>query len=173
MEISVQAMASSGTTSFGSRNSVSVGVHHPLCLHTSYAPRTPLISFQLTSVDNYAMWNIAMIVSLLGKNKLGFIDGTCTKELVDESLRAVWGHVYVVVLAWIMNAVSKDLLRGAVYSSNAHQVWINLQERFDQPYGTQVFHILKQIHTQNQGTMGISQYFSKLCFLMGLNESYS
>lgn len=106
-----------------------------------------------------------MRISLLGKNILGFINDTCTRGSVEESLRTLWESVNVVVLARIMNTLSKDLLSGVVYSSEAHHVWIDLQERFDQSHGMQVFHLLRQIHTQNQWTMGISQYFSKLRFL--------
>lgn len=41
-----------------------------------------------------------------------------------------------VILAWIMNAVLKELLSGVVYSTNTNQVWQDPQERFDRPHGT-------------------------------------
>lgn len=64
-----------------------------------------------------------------------------------------------------MNSVSKDLLSSVVYSSNARQVWIDLQERFDQPHDIRVFHLLRHIYTLMQGSTRITQYFPKLHYL--------
>lgn len=88
-----------------------------------------------------------MKISLLRKNKLGFIDGSCSGESTEESLRGLWDCMNAIVIAWIINVVSKDLLSGVVYSTNAKQVWKDLQERFDKPHGTWVFHLLCQIYT--------------------------
>lgn len=92
-----------------------------------------LISFQLIGIENYAIWSCAMKISLLGKNKLGFIDRSCTWEIIEEPLRNLCNRVNT-ILAWIMNFVSKELLSGIVYSMNTYQVWQDLQERFDKPH---------------------------------------
>lgn len=36
-----------------------------------------LVSLQLIGSENYSVWNSAMGIKILGRNKLGFIDETC------------------------------------------------------------------------------------------------
>ncbi|XP_019267542.1 PREDICTED: uncharacterized protein LOC109244841 [Nicotiana attenuata] len=126
-----------------------------------------------------------MRVALLGRNKLGLVDGSCTKDKFPEILWNHWERVNAIVLSWIMNSVASGLLVDGARSFNLH----------------------KEIATLNQGTASVSVYFSKLkdlweefealvtfpgcdCaksrdfvihlqklklfqFLMGLNDSYS
>lgn len=37
----------------------------------------------------------------------------------------------VIVLLWLMNTVSEELLNGIVYTMSASIVWADLKERFD------------------------------------------
>ena len=67
-----------------------------------------------------------------------------------------------IVLSWIMNCVSKELLGGIVYSTNAAAVWKDLCERYDKIDGSHIFQLHKDIATISQGTSLISSYFSKL-----------
>ncbi|XP_069146882.1 uncharacterized protein [Solanum lycopersicum] len=61
-----------------------------------------------------------------------------------------------------MNCVSKELLGGIVYSTNAAAVWKDLCERYDKIDGSHIFQLHKDIATISQGTSLISSYFSKL-----------
>lgn len=44
-----------------------------------------------------------------------------------------------------MISVSRELLSGIVYASNAHQDWDNLKERFDKVDGSRIFFLHKEI----------------------------
>lgn len=46
--------------------------------HPSDTPGTNLIPHQLTGSENYSLWSRAMSIFLLAKNKIKFIDGTCS-----------------------------------------------------------------------------------------------
>lgn len=46
--------------------------------------------------------------------------------------------------------------------TSAYQVWKDLQERYDKPHGTQIFHLQKQIHSFTHGSLSISAYYTKL-----------
>nr|GEW38688.1 ribonuclease H-like domain-containing protein [Tanacetum cinerariifolium] len=48
-----------------------------LFLPTNYNSNVPIVSVNLTTTDNYKMWSTAMKIALKGKNKMGFVDGTC------------------------------------------------------------------------------------------------
>lgn len=69
-----------------------------------------------------------MKIGLLGKEKLGFINGNCSKDKFDASLHDLWKKCNAIVLSWIMIFVSRELLSGIVYASNAQQVWTDLKE---------------------------------------------
>lgn len=49
---------------------------HPLYLSNSDVPGAVQIGIQLTGMENYSLWSRAMTLTLLTKNKLGFIDGS-------------------------------------------------------------------------------------------------
>ncbi|XP_070007368.1 uncharacterized protein [Nicotiana sylvestris] len=53
-----------------------VAVTHPLYLSSGDISGISLISFQLTGTDNYSLWYRSMRISLLGRNKLGIVDGS-------------------------------------------------------------------------------------------------
>ncbi|KAK5812097.1 uncharacterized protein LOC108478034 [Gossypium arboreum] len=93
-----------------------------------------------------------MKIALLAKNKLGFVDDTCSKDSLPEEMGYQWERCNAIVLSWILNTVSKELLAGIVFTSSAAAVWNNLCEQQN------VEHSLQQRLFQ---------------FLMGLNGTYN
>ncbi|KAH0673271.1 hypothetical protein KY284_024358 [Solanum tuberosum] len=91
-----------------------------------------------------------MRITILGRNKLGFIDGTCVKEGFGPNLTALWERCNAIVLSWIMNCVSKELLGGIVYSTNAAAVWSDLKERYDKVDGSRIYQLYKEIASISQ-----------------------
>ncbi|XP_075083641.1 uncharacterized protein LOC142167376 [Nicotiana tabacum] len=106
-----------------------------------------------------------MRIAILGRNKLGFIDGTCKREDFGPNLVDFLGRRNAIILSWIMNYVSKELYSRIVYSTNASSVWGDLKERFNKIDCSRIFQIQKEIATITQGTSSISAYFSKLRLL--------
>lgn len=82
-----------------------------------------------------------MYISLMAKNKLGFINGSCVKESYDPSLYQVWDRCDAVVFSWIMNSFSKKLMSGIVYSTSVFQVWSVLKEHFNKVNGSIIFQL--------------------------------
>lgn len=76
--------------------------------------RNNLISFSLTGPEYYAIWSRSMKIWLVRKIKLGFVDGRHKKDKFDESMHKLWKKCSTIVLSWIMNDVSKELLSGIV-----------------------------------------------------------
>ncbi|XP_075091878.1 uncharacterized protein LOC142172025 [Nicotiana tabacum] len=64
--------------------------NHPSFLNSTDNSGTVLISLQLTGSENYSVWRRAMRIAILGRNMLGFIDGTCKKEKFDPNLTDLW-----------------------------------------------------------------------------------
>ncbi|KAH0634146.1 hypothetical protein KY285_036880 [Solanum tuberosum] len=66
-----------------------IDAHHPLYLQACGTPGSSLVSIQLTGSENYSLWSISMKVGLLGKGKLGFVDG---RELLSGIVYASSDH---------------------------------------------------------------------------------
>ncbi|XP_049383017.1 uncharacterized protein LOC125847443 [Solanum stenotomum] len=101
-------------------------------------------------------------IGLVGKSKLGFVDGRFPKSMFEPILFDQWEKCNVVVLSWIMNVVQPGLLSSVVYASDAQKVCLDLRGRFDTVNGSRIFHLLREIHTLVQGTMSIADYHSRL-----------
>ncbi|XP_015165096.1 uncharacterized protein [Solanum tuberosum] len=139
-----------------------VDYSHPLFLSPADISGVNLISFQLTGIENYALWSRSIKLALLGRNKIGLVDGSCKQEDVSAELRGQWERVNAIVLSWLLNSVSKSLLGGVAFASSAQAVWNDLKERFDQLDGSRTFSLHKDIATLQQGTDSVSVYFTKL-----------
>ncbi|GJX98500.1 ribonuclease H-like domain-containing protein [Tanacetum coccineum] len=59
-------------------------VSHPLKLQLNDSVTLTVIFVKLKGTKNYQVWSCAMLLPLEGKNKTGFIDGTCKRSNVDE-----------------------------------------------------------------------------------------
>ncbi|KAH0732493.1 hypothetical protein KY285_003442 [Solanum tuberosum] len=135
---------------------------NPLYLHPSDTPGSILVSQQLTGIENYIGWSNSMKVALLAKHKIGFIDGKCHKVDYKGDLEHEWERCNAFVLSWITNSVSKELANGLMFSSNAHSVWKDLKERFDKRNLTRIYQLHRVISTMSQGTLTVSEYYSRL-----------
>ncbi|KAL3374514.1 hypothetical protein AABB24_006144 [Solanum stoloniferum] len=135
---------------------------NPLYLHPSDTPDSILVSQQLTGIENYTGWSNSMKVALLAKTKIGFIDGKCCKADYKGDLEHEWERCNAFVLSWITNSVSKELVNGLMFSSNAHSVWKDLKEKFDKSNLTRIYQLHREISTMSQGTFTVSEYYSRL-----------
>lgn len=105
--------------------------NHPLFIHPSDTPSLSLISEKLTGSNGYVFWSRSKYISLLTKNKLGFIDGTCVKKNYEPILYQIWEICNVLIFGWIMNSASRELMTSRVYSTSVFHVWKDLCERFN------------------------------------------
>lgn len=55
----------------------------PLFLHPSDTPGMPIVTEQLSGVENYGVWSRAMLIARQAKNKTAFIDGSCRRPSVE------------------------------------------------------------------------------------------
>lgn len=66
-----------------------VDAHHPLYLQAYDTLGSFLVSNQLTESKNYSLWSRFMKIGLLGKEKLGFINGKYSKDKFNASLYGI------------------------------------------------------------------------------------
>nr|GEX83670.1 ribonuclease H-like domain-containing protein [Tanacetum cinerariifolium] len=85
--------------------------------------------------ENYQVWSCAMILALEGKNKTGFIDGTCRRSNIDEV---------------------------KFFSKRAKHVWEELKETYDKVDGSVTFNLHYKINSLCQNGSSIADYYHKL-----------
>ncbi|KAL3340400.1 hypothetical protein AABB24_028836 [Solanum stoloniferum] len=149
----------SQTTS--SLQSQGIDYNHPLFLNPTDVSGLSLISFQLLGIENYTLWSRSIMLALLGRNKIGLIDGTAKKNIFGEELWGQWEKVNAIVLSWLMNYMPKSLLSGIAFASTALDVWIDLKERFNRADGSRTYSLHKDIASVQQGTASVSVYYTK------------
>ncbi|GKB87308.1 ribonuclease H-like domain-containing protein [Tanacetum coccineum] len=63
---------------------------NPLYLYNNDNSSLAIVIVKLVGAENYKMWATAMKIALKGKNKMGFIDGTCVKAETSVVLSQQW-----------------------------------------------------------------------------------
>ncbi|GJS92005.1 ribonuclease H-like domain-containing protein [Tanacetum coccineum] len=59
-------------------------ISDPLHLHPNDTTALTVVSIKLKGTENYQVWWCVMLLALEGKNKIGFIDGSCKRSNTDE-----------------------------------------------------------------------------------------
>lgn len=130
-------------------------------LLNSDSPSQILVSTPLTEF-NYLSWNRSMIIALTAKDKIGFIDGTCKKPSADSPLLPKWNRANNMVISWILNCISKDLVEAFLFTKSAKQLWDELEERFSECNGPMMYQIRREITSLTQENMSIVKYYTKM-----------
>ena len=151
------------TSPAGSNASTAIdGPQSPFFMHYSDNPGLTLVS-QLLTGDDYVSWSRSMKIALSVKNKLGFIDGTITRPpATDGSLLHSWLRNNNIVIAWLLNSVSKEISKRILYSESAFEIWCDLRERFQQSNAPRIFQLRRELINLRQGSDSLSLYFTKL-----------
>ncbi|XP_070005592.1 uncharacterized protein LOC142163089 [Nicotiana tabacum] len=102
-------------------SSIALDHNHPLYMHASNGLGSMPVGLILTGMKNCSLWSRVMKVALLGKNKLCLVDGSTSKEDFGPSLGSQWDRCNAIVTSWLMSNVSRDLVIGVLFSSNAQK----------------------------------------------------
>ncbi|KAH0686658.1 hypothetical protein KY284_017211 [Solanum tuberosum] len=162
-----------------------VEANHPYFLTTSDSPGMNLININFNGTT-YGNWRRGVLISLSAKNKLGFINGTCKKPEEDTPLFEQWRRCNDMVLAWLLNSLSREIAESVIYSQTAEDLWNELEQRYRQTDGAKMFQLQRELNNISQGTN--AGYFNScgakahnvkmnedqqlIQFLMGLNENF-
>ena len=112
------------------------------------------------------LWSRSIQLALLGRNKLGLIDGTVKKEMYGVELWGHWERINAIVLSWLLNYVSKGLLSGLAFASSTFDVWTDLREMFNRVDGSRTYSLHKDIVSMQQGNVSVSKYYTRIKTLL-------
>lgn len=133
----------------------------PLYIHPSDHPELILVPKVLDGT-NYAMWRRSMLVSLSAKNKLGFIKGTIPTPSEADAKHPAWQRCNDMVLSWIFNSLSQDLVNSVLYVETPSEIWADLQERFSQGDFSHHYQVERSIVELRQNQDSIFTYYTKI-----------
>jgi len=80
-----------------------------------------------------------MKVAFSVKNKTTFIDDTLSKPDKDASTYIAWTHANNVVISWLYNPVSKDIITNILFTNTAKEIWDDLKTRLSRKNGPRIF----------------------------------
>lgn len=119
----------------------------PYYLHHGDSPGSVLVSQVLTG-DNYNTWSRSVMMALIAKNKIRFIDGSLSSPPPSsEVMYHAWTRSNNMVLSWLLNSISKDIAASVLYTNTAEEMWLDFKERFSQKNGPRIFRLQKAIST--------------------------
>ncbi|XP_074298217.1 uncharacterized protein LOC141629043 [Silene latifolia] len=110
-----------------------ISIDDPHYIHPSDIPGVKLVG-NVFEGSGYGNWRRSMLIALSAKNKTGFIDGT----------------------------IPKPAATSATANSTAEVAWKELEERFGQSNGAQLYGVQKKLNDFAQGNDNIATYFTKI-----------
>ncbi|XP_009608283.2 uncharacterized protein [Nicotiana tomentosiformis] len=103
-----------------------------------------------------------MLIALSAKNKVGFIDGFIAQPKISCDSFKAWNRCNDMKISWLLNSFSKEIAESILYTKTARDIWTELEERFGQSNGPQLYHLQKEINELSQGNLDIVGYYIKL-----------
>nr|XP_009776999.1 PREDICTED: uncharacterized protein LOC104226664 [Nicotiana sylvestris] len=152
---------SKSADSTGAAKAVTYDINHPYFLNNSDSPGMTLVN-TLFDGRGYPGWRRSILLSLPAKKKLGFINGACKSPDVGSPDLEQWSCVNDMVISWILNALSNDIIDSVIYSKTAKELWDSLEQRFGKSNGAKLYHLQKELSGLVQGNSDIVGYFTKL-----------
>ena len=115
--------ASSGQS--GGPTSSTIDPNHPYYIHPSDNPGAMLVPVQFTGVG-FCSWRCSVMRTLSVKNKLGFVNGDCSRPRSSDPSYRQWERCDNIVTSWILNSLSKEIADSVEYvldSQNCGRNW--------------------------------------------------
>lgn len=137
---------------------------NPYHLQSSDSPGMKLVTNQFDGTC-FSNWKRSMTIALSVRNKLGFVDGSITKNVSTSPMFKSWSRCNNMVISWLLGALSKSIGRSVIYSTSACEMWKELEEQYGVSNGAQLFGLHKKLTEVSQSNSNIADYFTKLKML--------
>lgn len=112
---------------------------HPLYIHPSHSPGKLIVN-SIFDGKGYGGWRRGILIALSAKNKVGFIYGTIAQPKISSESFKSWCRCNNMVISWLLNTLSREIAESVLYSKTAREIWLELEERFGQSTGPQLYH---------------------------------
>ncbi|XP_041999807.1 uncharacterized protein LOC121749289 [Salvia splendens] len=116
----------------------------PYYLHASDNPSLQLVP-QLLIGSKYINWSRSVVTALIAKNKLPFVNGSLPRPPIDDLLSSAWIRCNSMVISWLRNSVSPQICSSIMYIEDAHELWLDLCDRFSQIDSARSYQLKQQL----------------------------
>lgn len=90
------------------------------------------------------------------------MDGGLTKPAATATEAHAWEKANSMVIAWLHNVIDKNLHGSVAYADIARAIRLDLEERYSQGNSIRIHQLKREITLVGQGSLNVSEYFSKL-----------
>nr|XP_016487144.1 PREDICTED: uncharacterized protein LOC107807306 [Nicotiana tabacum] len=133
----------------------------PLYMHPSDNPGAIVVPVPFNGIG-YKSWRRSVLQALSVKNKLGFINGDCKKPDLESPKYRLWERCDDMVTSWILNSLGKEIADSVEYVNDSVELWKELEDRYDQTIGANLYQVQKEINDLSQGTLDITGYYTMM-----------
>ncbi|XP_075081987.1 uncharacterized protein LOC142166492 [Nicotiana tabacum] len=150
-----------GNTFTRTGNTVLTDSSHPFYLHPSDSPGIVFVN-SIFGRKSYGDWRRAIVIALSAINKIGFIDGSIKEPDSNSPSFKAWNRCNDMVISSLLNSLSKDIVDSVLYSKTAMDIWTELEARFGQCNGAQLYRLQKELSEMIQGSSDMASYYTKM-----------
>ncbi|KAK4716644.1 hypothetical protein R3W88_014982 [Solanum pinnatisectum] len=80
-------------------SSVTIDHNYPLYFSSSNVLGALSVGIQLAGMENYTLCSRALEITLLGRNKVGFIDGSILRTDFEGNLKKIWDCCNAIIIS--------------------------------------------------------------------------
>ncbi|KAL0362337.1 UNVERIFIED_CONTAM: hypothetical protein Scaly_1188900 [Sesamum calycinum] len=117
--------------------------------HNLDYPPLPIISTPLNG-NNWLAWSRAVRIALEGCDKLSFVDGTSIQPHEGAEAIKQWKFTDYMVLTWILNTISKEIVNAYLYAGSTRNLWLQLEARYGESNGPLQYQLQREINSMTQ-----------------------
>ncbi|XP_021852169.1 uncharacterized protein [Spinacia oleracea] len=111
-------------------------------------------------------WKRSMVIALSARNKLCFVDGSLNQPASNLANHRIWNRCNDLVISWMLSSLEPSIARSVLYLKTAREIWLDLEERFCQSSGPQLFSVQQKLCDLSQADdEQISSFFTKIKLL--------
>ena len=138
---------------------------------TQNQTQTPSVIYDTVAVPivikldgtNYALWSQIVEMYILGKDKLGYINGDLTQPEPNDPHFRRWRTENSIVKGWLINSMESSLIGNFIRFSTAKQVWDSIATTyFDGSDTSQVYDLKRRVTRMKQSGESIETYYNCL-----------
>ncbi|XP_074276317.1 uncharacterized protein LOC141600040 [Silene latifolia] len=116
----------------------------PLYLSNNESTSLSLVSTKFDGTK-FLSWKREAYLTLIAKNKEGFVDGTCKMAPISDDKYHQWIRCDYMVLKWISNSLTPEIKETVDYATSAREIWSDLLERYGQMNSVEIYQLLKEL----------------------------
>uniref|UniRef100_A0A803LZV8 Retrotransposon Copia-like N-terminal domain-containing protein n=1 Tax=Chenopodium quinoa TaxID=63459 RepID=A0A803LZV8_CHEQI len=134
----------------------------PYYINPSENTALPIVSEKFFG-EAFGEWKRSMMIALATKNKLGFVDGSLPKPDETNPNCAAWKRCDAIIISYILRSLENSIARSVLFLNTSQEIWKDLDERFSQISGPQLYTLQQSLADLKQGPeTSITEFFTQL-----------